>query len=105
MGGCTFITSGEGKSAQEVFDKLKKQAQYDYGHSGYTGTIAEKDSFTMIDFPVNTLANEKERKPIVLYFINKMIDEGDPRIDDKWGPAGCIEWWPNCYVFFGWASE
>jgi len=27
-----------------------------------------------------------------------------PRIDSKWGPAGCIALGDNTYLFFGWAS-
>src|SRR5690606_33356510 len=25
------------------------------------------------------------------WVVQNMLEEGDPRIDDKWGPAGCIE--------------
>lgn len=38
-------------------------------------------------------------------YATKLIDENDPRIDDKWGPAGCIKAERNKYVFFGWASS
>ena len=35
----------------------------------------------------------------VLFSIN------DDRINDKWGPAGCIEIKPEHYLFFGYASS
>lgn len=40
-----------------------------------------------------------------------LIDKGDRRIDDKWGPAGCIclkkpeGTTPGEWLFFGWASS
>jgi hypothetical protein len=43
---------------------------------------------------------------------SKLIEEGDERVDDKWGPAGCIEIGPvegsrgkKRYLFFGLASS
>ena len=101
MGATTFFNTGFGNSAKEVFDVLVSNARYDYGHGGYTGTIAEKSSFTMISLPKGT-------NP--MYFAESLIDARDIRVDDKWGPAGCIEC-PSVdknnktYLFFGWASE
>jgi len=97
MGATTFYTVSVGKNAKDAFQKAREKAQYDYGHSGYTGTIAEKDSFVMIPLPTGM-------KP--LEYADKLIDECDERIDDKWGDAGCIAI-PESdeYLFFGWASE
>lgn len=82
MGANTFLTEARGSTAQEAFDSAVAAAQYDHGHSGYTGTIAEKSSFKVVT--------------------------GDPdpdRFDDKWGPAGCIALGDDLFVFFGWASS
>lgn len=49
MGSDTFGVYSVGKDPKEAFDAAVSSAQYDYGHAGYTGTIAEKDSFTMLD--------------------------------------------------------
>jgi hypothetical protein len=49
MGAETFETFGYGKTAQEAFSVARKDAQYEHGHGGYTGTIAEKQNFTVID--------------------------------------------------------
>src|SRR5574343_422261 len=95
------------KTAKEAFDFAVEEAYYDYGHAGYTGTICEKQSFVLIkEAKCNTV---KE----ALTLANKLIDEGDDRIDDKWGPAGCIEVnekitadsdkTTKAFVFFGWA--
>lgn len=34
-----------------------------------------------------------------------LIDMDDPRVRDKWGPAGCIAVGEGEWIFFGWASE
>ena len=36
---------------------------------------------------------------------DRLIEEGDKRIDDKGGPAGCIDCGNEKYLFFGWASS
>jgi hypothetical protein len=41
-------------------------------------------------------------------FANKLLDDCDPRVDDKWGPAGCVAFKnkdDTMYLFFGWASS
>jgi hypothetical protein len=38
-------------------------------------------------------------------YAEKLIDDCDPRVDDKWGDAGCIHVKDDEYLFFGWASE
>lgn len=100
MGATTFMVKEHGKSAKEAFERAQRQARYEYGHGGYTGTIAEKDSFTEITTP-------KEKDPVE--FAYNLIDKDDPRISDKWGPAGCIDLGKDgngrMFLFFGWASQ
>ena len=104
MGAETFKTVGHGATANEAFDAAVSQAQYDHGHAGYTGTIAEKDEFSVISDSDGTSPEEANA------LADKLMDEQDERIDDKWGPAGAIrfeapgdmrQWW----LFFGWASS
>jgi hypothetical protein len=96
MGACTFGTTAKGKTAEEAFTTARKEAQYESGHGGYTGTIAEKTNFTMIECPAGMDPYE---------FAHGLIDKGDRRVDDKWGPAGCIKIKDGEFYFFGWASE
>lgn len=100
MGAETFMSRAVGKTAREAFDAAVGEAQYDYGHRGYTGTIAEKDSFRMIDVPDGESPSE---------FACRLMDEDDERIRDKWGPAGCVEVGKTGeereFLFFGWASS
>lgn len=49
MGACDFETRSRGKTARDAFRVAVEDAQYESGHGGYTGTIAEKSGFVMID--------------------------------------------------------
>ena len=76
----------------KAFDTAVDQAIYDHGHSGYSGSIAEKHTFDVI-------------KPRDGESVRECIDRTiDNEFDDKWGPAGCIVT-PTEYHFFGWASS
>lgn len=179
MGAETFIQSAKGRTAEEAFRSAREDALHEYGHRGYTGSIAEKRSFKMIGDtwrdvkarleqaiaalrevlretakpevePAAALEAARrrigvqveldcwglERAPKVkaraairaeIERLRKLkagcrasmkpadlaellIDLGDPRIDDKWGPAGCIDLAPKKkrdkeFLFFGWASS
>jgi hypothetical protein len=96
MGAESFSSRSKGKTAKEAFNKAKEEARYDFGHGGYTGTIVEKRSFVMIQTPKDKNAND---------YANELMNNNDRRIDDKWGPAGCIHIKDDEYLFFGWASS
>jgi hypothetical protein len=96
MGAETFTHWGKGGTAEAAFEAAVKSAQHDYGHSGLTGSIAEKDCFVMIECPVGRDPDE---------YADFLIQERDERIDDKWGPAGCIKIAEGEWLFFGWASS
>ena len=95
MGATTFMIEMTGSNAHEAFNKAHQQACYDHGHSGYTGTVAEKNQYTMINLP-------KDQNPED--FADYLLDTDDDRVSDKWGPAGCIKTEGDRYLFFGWAS-
>jgi hypothetical protein len=100
MGACDFMTSAKGKDAKEAFRNAVDEARYEHGHGGYTGTIAEKDSFKMICSATTMAEGYAEAE--------RLISAGDSRIDDKWGPAGCIEVGEGAereFIFFGVASS
>lgn len=96
MGANTFMMVAEGKTAKQAFEAAVADAKHDYGHAGYTGTIAEKRTFVLVTPP----AGADPRA-----YANKLIDDGDRRIDDKWGPAGVIALGDGKWLFFGWASS
>ena len=96
MGADTFFTQAKGDNANEAFANAVADAAWESGHGGYTGTIAEKQEFVEIPLPEGADPVEEA---------NRLIDEGDSRIDDKWGPAGCFDLGDDEYMFFGWASS
>ena len=95
MGAQVFTTTAKGSDARNAFIGAVREAQYECGHGGYTGTIAEKHGFTVIPL-------EEGREPYE--YAGELIDECDRRVNDKWGPAGCFELGEGRYLFFGWAS-
>lgn len=96
MGADTFMQRSRGANAEEAFGNAVSVAAYEHGHGGYTGTIAEKDCFVLIDVPKGASPQE---------YAQKLLNGNDERIDDKWGPAGCIHLGGDDYLFFGWASS
>lgn len=83
MGGTTFDHYAPGANVADAFRDASDEAAYEHGHGGYTGTLAEKPSYVVI---TNTPMLEAEAYKLA----HDLIDKGDPRIDDKWGPAGAI---------------
>lgn len=83
MGAETFTSAAKGTDLREAFSAAIEQAQYDYGHAGYTGTIAEKHDVVVIE---STPMSEQDADALA----NRLISKDDPRISDKWGPAGAI---------------
>jgi hypothetical protein len=51
MGATTFSTYGLGKTAEFAFINAREHALYMNGHGGYTGTLAEKDSYVLFVLP------------------------------------------------------
>lgn len=96
MGACEFYTVASGKTAQEAFTSARDQASWESGHGGYSGTIAEKHKYVMISVPEGVEPSA---------YAYNLLQDGDPRIDDKWGPAGCVKLQEGKYAFFGWASS
>ena len=78
MGGSDFYEQYVGtKSPAEAFKELVDDAIYEYGHGGYSGTIKEKDGYTVLNVPSGADIQD---------FINDNLEA-----NDKWGPAFCVE--------------
>lgn len=105
MGANTFYTEAEGASAQEAFSKAVDDAAWEHGNGGYTGTIAEKESFTLIEVPASYMPEAATPYSRASAYAVELLNNGDKRVDDKWGPAGCIRYAKEKYLFFGWASS
>lgn len=108
MGATTFTAYALGTDAKAAFHTAVEEARYNYGSSGYTGTVAEKETFVLITAtPLPWPDAEK--------LAAELIEAEDPRIADEWGPAGAIavteppgKGAPTArhgWLFFGWASN
>jgi hypothetical protein len=93
MGSVNFFDRSSGKTAKDAFSRAHSEAIKTYGNHGYTGTIAEKDSFVMFQDDPNR---------DIFEYTEELLDH--PEISSKWGPAGCIQTGTESFVFFGWAS-
>lgn len=82
MGSTEFFQTARGKTAEEAFWAAVGDAQYDHGHSGYTGTIAEKTGFEMVECPVDYDPRD---------YAEKLLEDRNSEFSNKWGAAGCIE--------------
>ena len=94
----TEVYSGD-KSIKDAFAELTEQAAWDYGHSGYTGTIAEKTEFVLRSKKVFDTREEAET------WADHDLDIHD---HDKWGPAWAVKFRnmdKEGFIFYGWASS
>jgi hypothetical protein len=82
MGAGTFSQYADGADPDTAFDAAREAAEHEHGR-GYTGTLAEKDGYVII---TATPTDLEEAETLAA----DLIDCNDPRIDDKWGPAGAI---------------
>ena len=97
MGAYEFETVASGNTVEDAFDGARSDAQWEHGHGGYTGTIAEKHSFVIVS-PVPLSTDEA-------YELADNLLYADADISDKWGPAGAIPIDTGEWLFFGYASS
>ena len=107
MGATNFETFQPGAFVDAAFQEAQHHARYEYGHGGYTGTIAEKEGYRIIN--EEGMPHQK-----ALSLARQLVEQRDSRIDDKWGPAGALRVKQRAsknrprldgWLFFGWASE
>lgn len=83
MGTETFIHEQPGTDVAAAFAAAVDDACHEHGHEGYTGTLAEKDNYTLI---------QSEPMPVdqAVQLADHLIEVRDPRIAAPRGPAGAI---------------
>jgi len=100
MGADNFETFSAGKDAQEAFRTAVDDAAYEYGHGGYTGTIAEKRNFEVFTIPEGVTIRQLIRWLEMSYNgvsdevpteHHKLVMRVAPVYNNKWGPAVCFE--------------
>jgi hypothetical protein len=110
MGADPFTIVAFGGTAQDAFRAAVEDAAYEHGHGGYTGTIAEKDSFRTFEVPALTGAPDEAVQAWVTGVMSWQPEDPEMRriaeaVEDKWGPAGHIPLSGDRHLFFGWASS
>lgn len=113
-----FTVVAQGRTAQDAFNAAVEEAQHQHGHSGYSGTIADKASFEMVDVKRQEPQEPDPYAEEVAVLANTLASHGDPNVralialtdwsgwdvhNDKWGPAGCIQLSTDLWCFFGYA--
>ena len=116
MGATNYTTVARGKNAKEAFESAVANAQWQHGHGGYTGTIAEKHSFVEFQRPKGVRLTTVKQVVYGMTWGDKEITKLEKKYpkfpvrqmarvwDDKWGPSACMELKPTTYIFFGMAS-
>ncbi|MEV6932097.1 hypothetical protein AB0M46_47470 [Dactylosporangium sp. NPDC051485] len=82
MGATTFSTYADGPDPSAAFNDARDAAAHEHGHR-YSGTIADKDGYIVV---TRRLMDPDQAEHLAA----DLIDRDDPRIADKWGPAGAI---------------
>ena len=108
VGAATFETYGDGAEVHAAFHDAVEEAGWEHGNGGYSGTIAEKTDYVII---TRRLMSHDDASRLV----SDLLERNDPRVADKWGPAGAIpvrqptgpagKGDPDGWLFFGWASS
>jgi hypothetical protein len=88
MGAQDFVNEYRGPgTAEEAFQQVREQAFYDYGHAGYTGTIAEAPGYVYdLGMPGPVLAD-------VAYERAREWERDD--FPQKWSAAAAIKLAPE----------
>lgn len=100
MGAHNFEHWQRGRTAQAAFDQACSDANYEYGHNPYNGTISTNDSFKMVP-----IAEGED----IYKWMQRIWDDDSI---SKWGPCACTEDPDDPpdengirgYVFAGWAA-
>jgi hypothetical protein len=84
MGANSFYTEVlDEPDVKAAFAKAGRDSRYEDGHGGYTGKIADKHDYVVITTKVCSSHEASE-------LAEGLLGKQDPRIYDKWGPAGAI---------------
>ena len=102
MGAERFDQFQKGTNAKKAFSAAHDEACYEYGHRGYTGSLAEKHEFELRNGGKPLTMKDAEA------FADRDLEEND---HDKWGPAWAIKVKADDsdailgFLFYGYASS
>ncbi|MET9403947.1 hypothetical protein [Kitasatospora sp. NPDC002965] len=83
MGAERFTTYQDGIDVTQAFRDAVEDARYEYGHRGYTGTIAEKEDWQTV---TSTPLSMDDAEALA----DRIMRDYEHPLQDAWGPAGAI---------------
>lgn len=113
MGADQFLTLADGATAGEAFNAAVSEAQWEHGHGGYTGTIAEKSGYVVVPLPDDVMSPEDFADligtPSDRVKLAELVGETQAGrlvelYENKWGPAVAVDYGHGSWLFFGLAS-
>lgn len=94
MGASPFLEILVGRDLEKEFDKAVADAQYNYGHAGYTGSIAEKGGYVNVGTLPSRLSITRLEELIYEYEDWSSANDEYNRNGGKWpGPHPVPETW------------
>lgn len=100
MGACNFITFGKGRTAREAFNALVQEAEYDYGHDPYNGTIS---TTSLSRKPVKVIRKrytpKAQQEAVKVAEKDGWGEKWESRVIDCGATKGGHMW-----AFYGWAA-
>lgn len=90
----SFINVAYGDSAQECFDELVQEAQYEYGHDPYNGTISTQQGYNVLKMHFNSRKEAECYADMNIDSVQKYHCEAVKFTEN--GRTG--------FVFYGWAA-
>ena len=108
MGAQSFEVTSELADPNEAFADCRDSAAWEYGHGGYTGTIAEKhEGFVIVDVPEGVAPEDYAQRIAQLWPIpddDSPLSEAARIYGEKWGPAVALKT-DDGWLFIGLASS
>lgn len=98
----SFSVASTGKDAMEVFNQLVSEAEYEYGHDPYNGTISTTDFDGRVIWIADKYTEESDR--LAREYIEK--DDNGEKWESRCLDLGELPDQPGVhkYVFYGWAA-
>lgn len=126
MGALRFLTVGRGNTAEQAFWREVMAAIAAHGNDGYTGTVAEKWEFVVLEGSRKARSIDLARWALDFSWLDPiedmpsdlrpLVQSISEQIEDKWGPAAVMALPPEecaghaplkgekLFLVFGWAS-
>ena len=101
MGACNFIEFGKGMTVREAFNALVAEAEWEYGHDPYNGTIS---TTWLVDNDRFRVAEEwSEEARVAAEAVAERNDWGKKR-ESRYIDCGACGDGQRMWAFYGWAA-